>query len=233
MRQEALRPARAPSPAVAITKPRPVDDAFIRFVAALPPEQQVTRVVEKLKQFNPAFDGQATHVVEDGQVTEFSLCSAGVSDLSPLRALPRLRKLACAGLNDKRTLATLLALGGLALEFLDCSYTQVSDLAPLKGMPLQHLNCGASRVTDLAPLKGAPLAHLNAWTASVADLSPLAGSPLRWLNCKGTRVASLSPLRDTPLAELHCDAALVSQHAAILRAIPTLKIVNGQPYTRP
>ncbi|MBI5395281.1 MAG: protein kinase [Verrucomicrobia bacterium] len=222
--------AKEPVPAA---KPRLVDETFIRLVAISSPEEQVARVMAKLKQLNPGFDGQETHAISEGQVQELAFSSAVVADISPLRALPKLRKLNCCGLNDARALASLSPLSGMALESLDCSYSQVSDLTPLKGMPLQHLVCSSSRVTDLSPLKGAPLTRLNLWVAPVTDLSPLAGSPLRWLNCKGTRANNLSPLRDTMLEELHCDPALVSQHATLLRAISTLKIVNSQPFARP
>ncbi|MBI5683891.1 MAG: protein kinase [Verrucomicrobia bacterium] len=234
MRLNAMRPARPKSASPAATaKPQPADDAFIRFVAVLPPEKQVARVMEKLKQLNPTFDGRETHAIEGSHVTELSFSSAGVTDISPLRALPRLRRLTCAGSNDSRTLADLSPLSGMPLELLDCSYSQVADLTPLKGMPLQHLNCGASQVTELSPLKGGSLTYLNLWVAPVADLSPLAGSRLLWLNCKGTRIENLLPLRDVPLKELHCEPALASQHAALLRAISSLKNVNSQPYPQP
>ncbi|MFA6564488.1 MAG: protein kinase [Verrucomicrobiia bacterium] len=255
MRLNVTQPARSKSiNTTAAVKPRPVDDAFIRFVAVLPPERQVTRVVETLKQLNPTFDGQETHIIEGGQVIELSFSSAGVTDISALRALPRLRKLQCAGSPDSRTLTDLSPLRGMALEFLDCSYSQVSDLTPLKGMPLQHLNCGGSHVTDLTPLKGAPLTRLNLWVAPVTDLSPLAGMPLVWLNCVDTRVADFSPLKGMPLKELYCSGApvrnlsplagvpleqlncnptLLTQHTTLLRSISTLKKVNGQPWPQP
>jgi Leucine-rich repeat (LRR) protein len=234
MRLNVMQPVRSKSAGTtAAATPLVVDDAFLRFVAVLPPEQQVARVMESLKQLNPGFDGAETHNIEGGHVTDLSFSSAGVKDITPLRALSRLRRLTCAGTNNARTLADLSPLKGTSLEYLDCSYSQVSDLTPLKGMPLQHLNCGASRVADLSPLRVAPLIHLNLWTTPVADLSSLAGSSLRWLNCKGTRVTDFSPLSSTPLKELHCEPTAMSQQAAQLRAIPSLKNVNSQPFPPP
>src|SRR6516164_540023 len=64
-------------------------------------------------------------------------------------------------------------LAGLtALQHLDCSYTQLRDLAPLKDLvALQYLICIFARVSDLTPLN-----YLVA---------------LRYRNCVGTQVSDL------------------------------------------
>ena len=50
--------AQQTSPATQVAKPAAaVDDAFIKEVAALPAEQQVQRVIAKLKELNPGYDG--------------------------------------------------------------------------------------------------------------------------------------------------------------------------------
>jgi len=55
------------------------------------------------------------------------------------------------------------------LEWLDCSYTQVSDLTPLAGLTqLQMLDCRNTQVSDLGPLAGL--------------------TELRWLYCSHTKV---------------------------------------------
>ena len=56
--------------------------------------------------------------------------------------------------------------GGLyALQSLDCSETQVSDLGPLAGLStLQSLDCCNTQVSDLGPLAGlSALQSLNCW----------------------------------------------------------------------
>lgn len=50
--------------------PVPVDDAWVKQVAALTAEKQVEVVRAKLKELHPDFDGKVTHKVEDGVVTE-------------------------------------------------------------------------------------------------------------------------------------------------------------------
>jgi len=55
-----------------------LDDAFIKEVAALPAEQQVARVVARLKELNPGYDGQEEHKIENGKVTELSFSARAV-----------------------------------------------------------------------------------------------------------------------------------------------------------
>ncbi|MCX6908048.1 MAG: protein kinase, partial [Verrucomicrobia bacterium] len=228
-RTRAETQSRTPPPTTARPQPTtPAGDGFIAAVATLPAEQQVQRVLARLRELNPGFDGQASPGIEDGQVIELKFSSASVTDLSPLRALASLRRLTCHGDKDDHPLADLSPLRGLQLETLDCAISQVSDLTPLAGMPLQELVCSTTRVGDIAPLKGLPLIRLDIYHTTVSNLSPLAQGPLRWLNCKATGIKDLSPLRSTPLEELHCDPSLLQQHAALLRGISTLKSVNGK-----
>ncbi|MFA5190905.1 MAG: protein kinase [Verrucomicrobiia bacterium] len=219
----------AASPSATAVAPFSID-SFIAEIAALPAEEQIKRVVKQLQRLNPGFDGQATPIIESDRVIGLTFSSVAVMDISPLRALPHLRRLYCSGDKDKPSVSNLSPLRGLRLETLDCGDTQVGDLSPLMGMPLQELRCSTTRVSDLSPLKNAPLNRLDIFHTSVSDLSPLANSPLRWFNCKTTRVQDLAALRNTPMEELHCDASLVQQHDTVLRAIPSLKVVNAQPY---
>ena len=64
-------------------------------VAAKPAEKQLEAVAKKLQELNPRFDGKETHTVENGVVTEFQFASDHVTDISPVRALPQLKKLRC------------------------------------------------------------------------------------------------------------------------------------------
>ena len=205
-----------------------VDDAFIKAVAALPAEQQVVRVMTKLKELNPQFDGKETHKVEAGAVTELSISTVGVTDISPLRALHWLKKLmiAPATLTQKGALADLSALKDLPLTMLWCHQNPIRDLTPLKGMPLTTLSITGTQIADLGPLAGMKLTMLGCNESDVSDLSPLAGMPLTVFWCQNTKVSDLSPLRSTPLRDLRCEPTVAAQNAAILREIKTLAKIN-------
>jgi Leucine-rich repeat (LRR) protein len=209
-----------------------VDDAFIKEVAALPAEQQVARVVAKLKELNPRFDPattEVTHKIENGVVTEFGFDGRNVTDLSPVRALTGVKKLKCGGAPVKSRLADLSAIRGLQLTFLDCKNSMVRDLSPLRGMPLTQLNCCGTRVDDLSPLKGMPLTRLVCYSTKVEDLSPLAGLPLETLACYNTRVSDLSPLKGMPLKGLSCQMTLITDLTP-LRGLPLNHLsLNGCP----
>jgi hypothetical protein len=181
--------------------------AFCAEVAALPAEQQVARVVAKLKELNPGFDpatSKLNHKIENGLVTEFEFVGKNITDLSPVRALTGVKNLKCGSDGSKIRLADLSALQGLQLMFLDCKYSLVRDLSPLRGMPLTELNCCATSVDDLSPLKGMSLTRLICYSTKVEDLSPLTGAPLETLECYNTRVNDLSPLKGMPLKTLLC-----------------------------
>lgn len=201
---EAERPVVGPPPAKA-----KVDEAWPKKVAAMPAEKQVEAVAKKLQELNPGFDGTVTHTVDGGVVASFGFITDNVTDISPVRALPRLRGLGCGGDRAGRK-------GKLA------------DLSPLKDMQLTQLWCYNSRVADLSPLMGMRLTILSCWGTQVADLSPLKGMPLTTLSCEHTTVSDLSVLKDTPLRQLSCDFKLF-RDADILRSIKTLEMINGKP----
>jgi formylglycine-generating enzyme required for sulfatase activity len=208
------------------------DDAFIREVAALPAEQQVARVVAKLKELNPDFDGKEKHKIEGSDVTELEFSALNVTDISPVRALTKLRRFVClASTNGKQRskLSDLTPLRGLSLRELRVPGCDVRDLSPVRGMPLGHFGINYTLVTDLSPLKGAPVDTLNCQGVPIRDLSPLRGAPLKSLMCDGAQVSDLSPLRDSPLEILSCDAAVANSTAnqVILKSIPTLKTIKS------
>jgi len=242
----------------AIPQPSTLDpqlSAFCAEVAALPAEQQVARVVAKLKELNPAWDGKEKHGIEGDAVVLFSLSPVNVTDISPVRALTRLRKLYCAAgsaAGGRSALADLRPLTGLLLTNICFNGTQVSNLSPLRGMPLAYLSCQAAPVNDLSPLQGMPLAHMDVGNTRVSDLSPLRGMTLESLSCNGTeirdlsllqgmplqllqvhhtRVQDLSPLQGTPLKELRFDQGLMSsqRNRDIVRGLTTLETINNQP----
>ncbi len=207
-----------------------IDPAFIKEVAALPPEEQVKRVVAKLKELNPGYDEKEEHSIEDGKVKVLKVLNTTIKDISPVRALVTLEHLECSGVPGGRSspLADLTPLQGLPLRLLRCGNSKVADLSPLCEMPLRLLHCGYTAVTDLGPLKSMPLTNLQIPHTAVSDLSPLRGMALTQLWCDGTKVQDLSPLTDMPLKELRCNCA-PKRDSEILRSIKTLKTINDLP----
>ncbi len=203
------------------------EDTFVKDVVGLPPEQQVTRVVSKLKELNPGFDGKETHKIESGAVTELGISTVGVTDISPLKALKWMKKLTLTPwtANQKGALTDLAPLQGLPLTWLWCHNNPITDLTPLREMPLTVLSCGGTQVRNLAPLAGMKLTVLSFNDTEVNDLSPLQDMLLTVLWCNNTKVTDLAPLQAMPLQELRCDF-VPARDAAILRNIPTLAKIN-------
>ena len=129
----------------AAAKP-PVEDAWVKQVAALPADKQVEAVAAKLKERNPGFDGKVTPTIENGVVVGLEFASDEVTDISPVRALAGLRTLKCDGSGEGTGwLADLSPLKDMKLTTLDCCHTKVSDLSPLKDMKLTSLASGIRR----------------------------------------------------------------------------------------
>jgi Leucine-rich repeat (LRR) protein len=203
-------------------------DAWLKQVAALPPEKQVEAVAAKLKECNPGFDGKEAHRISGGKVYYLTLLTDNVADISAVRALTGLNILTCNGSGQRKgKLADLSPLKEMKLEQLHINSTQVSDLSPLKGMQLTNLGISGTPVSDLTPLKDMGLKRLTCPGTNVSNLSPLKGMELEFLNCAGAKVSDLSPLKGMPLKDLHCDFK-PERDAAILRSIKTLETINGQ-----
>jgi len=224
-------------------------------VVGLPAEEQVRRVVARLQELNPGYDGREQHQVEGNRVVRLTLSSAAIHDLSPLRSLSQLEHLSVAGTSDKATqksrglltdlaplkglplkelivsinpgLRDLSPLRGMKLERLQCMTTDVSDLRPLAGMPLVLLYVDDTPLASLAELQGLPLEELDVAYTKVSDLAPLRGLPLERLNLAHTKVADLSPLRGMKLRSLDVRATLVKD-LSLLPSFPLEKI-NGKP----
>jgi len=184
---------------------------WMKHVGGLSASDQVTEVVAKLKKRNDGYDGEEKHVIERGVVTDLYLPAADITDLSPVRALPGLRRFGCNG--SERApgkLSDLSPVKGLSLNYLSCASTQVSDLSPLEGMPLAQVDFPATPVTDLMPLRNLPLHSIYCQLSRVADLTPLSGMRLSKLHLAGTQVSDLEPLRGMPLLYLYFDQTAVS-----------------------
>jgi hypothetical protein len=201
--RQVVRVSREPAPAQAAA----ADDAtWQRSVAALPAEEQVTAVAARLKELNPGFDGTVTHTIDENAVTELQFWTDQVTDIAPVRALTRLRKLTIHGTGARTGKITDLSpLKGLTLVELNASGNRISDLTPLKGMPLKMLDLWQWTGSDLTPLKGMPLEWLNVGGGNLKlDLSPLTDLSLDFLCINWTQVTDLSPLKKIPLTTLMC-----------------------------
>jgi len=208
-------------------------DKWVKDVAAMPAEQQVEAVAGKLMELNPDFDGKVTPRIVGKEVEQLTFLSDKASDISPVRALVKLKLLNCSGTSPRKgQLSDLSPLQGMKLTFLNCASTQVTDLSPLRGMPLTFLACGETHVFDLAPLDGMPLTSLFCNVTQVSELSPLKGMPLTVLACKGTMVSDLSPLegcKSLQTLDVRQSKVTASDVAALQKALPDCKIEWDDP----
>ena len=101
-----------------------------------------------------------------------------------------------------------------ALESLDLSGTQTSDLTPLQGLrALKSLKLIGTLVSSLTPLRGLrTLKSLDLWGTQVSDLTPLMGlTALKSLDLWNTQVSVLTPLSGlTALESLDLSGTQVS-----------------------
>jgi serine/threonine protein kinase/Leucine-rich repeat (LRR) protein len=171
-------------------------ESWVKEVADLAVDNQVAAVAKKLKKLNPGFDGKVTHTVENGVVTKLKFAADQVTDISPVRALPKLTSLSCVSSEPTRGMFfDLWSLKGMSLKVLAIDWTSVWDLSPLKGMQLKSLTCYGTPVSDLSPLIGMALSELTCGGSKVSDLSPLKGMPLAVIYCNGTKISDLSALK--------------------------------------
>jgi serine/threonine-protein kinase len=186
-------------------------DAWCKKVAGQAPEEQLKSVAAELKKRNAGFDGAfKQRKIEGGAVTELALVSDALADLSPLRALPGLKKLRCVpSERGKGRLADLWPLAGMRLTTLELwNNEKITDLAALEDMSLEVLNVDGTGVSSLVPLEGMPLVRLHVASTRARDLSPLLKLPrLQVLRC------------DPPSA----------RDRELLRGIKTLTTINDRP----
>jgi serine/threonine-protein kinase len=165
----------------------PLDPAFVNTVSRLPAAEQVKRVMEKLKELNPGFDGECRNRTEGDRVVDLEVSTQRIRDLWPVRALLYLKKLELG--DEKSVLSDIACLKGLKLLELGLSNTRVVDLTPLLGMPLQRLQITGAPVRDLSPLRALPLQTLDCDRILATDYSVLKG------------IRSLKTVNDQPPAE--------------------------------
>src|SRR5262249_45309330 len=154
----------------------------------LPPADQLAAVSAKLRDFNPAFDGNLTHRLDGDSIAEVTLVTDNVSDISPLRAFPNLKWLIC--------------------RVSEAEKGRLADLWPLRNTSLAHLDCSNNPIADLGVVRLMPLVELRVDGTKVRDLSTLGGTTVTSLACRKTPVSDLSPLQEMALESLECDLNL-------------------------
>ena len=134
--------------------------SWIREVSALPADKQIEEVANRLRVFNPTFDGKIAGLdgnkpptIVGGVVTEVDLNVDQITDISPLRAFGVLTTLWCRGSTGKANFSDLSPLAGMKLVALSCSNAKLKDLSPLRGSPIERLYIGNTDVADLSPLQ--------------------------------------------------------------------------------
>jgi serine/threonine-protein kinase len=204
-------------------------------IAASGPEAQFQSVLSRLKELNPAYNGQETHRMENGVVTELAIEAVGLGNVAAISDLKGLRRAWLNGRWDREEqkeyrspLRDLRPLKGLPLIQLWVHQSDVEDLSPLQGMKLDLINFTSTLVSDLSPLRGMPLKKVEAGWSRVRDLAPLESSPIEYLDLRGLDVTDFAPLRGMPLRTLQ-GPLNAKQHASLLASIKTLETVNGVP----
>jgi hypothetical protein len=209
-------------------------EAWEKFVAELPAEQQVEAVARRLKELNPRFDGTVKSHIAKGVVTGLDFCTDNVTNISPVRALRGLEWLECHGhYFRKGKLIDLTPLRGMALTNLKINSNPVDDLSPLQGMPLTILHCAETRVRDISPLEGMKLEVLSLQRTEVEDLAPLRGMPLRYVDLFWAQgIRDLRPLEGAPLQYLNLTALQLSD-LSLIAGMKTLSILclDSMPVT--
>lgn len=199
-------------------------DQWVQRTAALPADQQAAAVDLKLKELNPAYAEKLSHtwgdvppLVQDGAVNELLIYIDNVTDLSPLRALAKLKKLSVHSRQRSVTAPQLdlSPLTGMTLQALGIN-GQNTDLATMKDLPLSELAMIGGGVTDLTPLSHLKLQRLTVsgnW--GISSLKPLSEMRLTQLACDNCQVADLSPLIGMPLVDLSCDHTSVTDFSPL------------------
>ena len=158
--------------------------------AALLPDQALREAVAR------AVDKDPDAVTSEDLLAlrHLDAASAGVADLTGLRAAANLEELELGG-NGLTDVGELSALSRLTL--LDLSDNVLVDTAPLSGLTgLRSLRLAGNRIANLRPLRGlTELRELSLGDNAVEDISPLgAMRSLRRLDLERNRVDDIAPL---------------------------------------
>jgi hypothetical protein len=211
----------------------PPDSTWCANVRKLPPFDQISYVLAKLKQLNAGFDGKANRFgIRGDTVAEFSIVSDYVSDIRPVAGFKGLKIFFAVGSKQIGTgkLTDLSPLAGHDLNVLFLhGNPELSDFSVVKGMKgLFQLEVGETKIASLEGLP-AGLKILVVSRSQVRDLSPLRTlTKLNNFNCLGCSVDSLEPLAKLPIETLYCDYK-ASRDEPVIRRMTRLTYVNHEP----
>ena len=139
---------------------------------------------------------------ENGLRAKFHTFSDGITDLTPVRAIPGLHGVECYGLRADQPgiLVSLEPLRGLVLDQIGFTWNPVVDLEPLRGMPLHSAWLSRIATRDFSPLEGAPLVdfHATSTTGVSPPISLLLSAPLNDIWVEPDHVPDLDRLRSHP-----------------------------------
>lgn len=99
---------------------------------------------------------------------------------------------------------------------LDCSNSQINNVAALRGLTLRKLVAYGNRIGDASPLRGQPLREVNMDGNPLTDVAWLDQSPIEELRISQTRVSDLTPLRRKHLRSLHTAGSAVRDLRPVL-----------------
>jgi len=162
-------------------------------------------------------------MLRDMPLENLSMSNTKVTNISALKGLP-LVNLSIANC----TVSDLSPIAGMNLTELNVSGSRVVDVSVLANMPINVLDLSRTRIRDISALANLPLVRLQINNTAIRDLSPLIGSRIEYLEVRGTEISDWTPLIRLPLRSITVDdnRGAVRQ---ILRQIPTLETVNGEP----
>jgi hypothetical protein len=106
---------------------------------------------------------------------------------------------------------------------------RTTDLEPLRDLPLNGLRLEHPEAADLEPLRGMPIRCLLIRNTQVRNLEPLRGMPLEYLDARDCPLEDLAPLAGLPLINIGFTETETLRGVAVLRDIPTLRLINRKP----
>jgi Leucine-rich repeat (LRR) protein len=179
------------------------------------------------------FDDRALAALPPQEVESLAIAGSRVTDLVPVRAMPKLTQLVISGLpiSDPAPLAGLpirtLAINETKvadltmlrtmhqLKELDVSGTPIKNYWTLSGLRLARLSIARTKLTELSALDVTALADLTLDGTLVGDLSPLHAAPLTRLSLRDTPATDLGPLAGVPLVTLDVGGSRIASLKAI------------------
>ncbi len=165
---------------------------------------------------------------------ELNIPQNQADNLTPLLALPRLRRL---NLSDTG-IADLSLLKDLKLDSLALNNTRIKDLSPLRSMMLRELEIENTRVFTFDALRTMALTRLNIASTQFGDLSFIRDMPLSDLNISGTKIYDFMTLRRFRLSSFQCagtsfkDPSLLSDMPLTNLNLSNSKITDLVPLRR-